>query len=534
MSTFLTISEAANWATLHIGRKVSTSNISYLLQYGKITKHKQNARTVIDLEELEHYYAQKEQDRKQEWAENESEHKLNWALSFDQYTEAETTKHVHKLHPYKGKFIPQLVEYFLDAHTDEFKTSQYFSAGDTVLDPFAGSGTTLVAASELGIHSIGVDISKFNCLLMRTKLHQYHVFSFNSAIIANLTEILHNSKYVQALNDFEKKLDSALSAINADKECLKKIKQFMPIKHNQLFSLLSQPGVSLPSLERLQEEMRRLYSSYGCASVESPPFHSYQMGFYSESVFEMLQLLSVYIDSYPAGPTTDLAKIILSRVARSSRATTHSDLVSANNVTGPYYCVKHHKICCPPFSIENYWTFYLRDTMHRIDKFAYKRIPNTISAVVHADASDPDFLSSLLVDESPFRERLAAQKIKGIFTSPPYFGQLNYHEQHQYAYSLFNIERRDQDEIGSSAEGRGKAAKLKYIQKIADVFKNCEQYLQPNAPIFVVANDTYKLYPEIFKRANLTIVQQFERPVLRRTSRDRAPYSEIIFHVTKI
>ena len=29
--------------------------------------------------------------------------------------EAETTKHVHRLHPYKGKFIPQLVEYFLDS-----------------------------------------------------------------------------------------------------------------------------------------------------------------------------------------------------------------------------------------------------------------------------------------------------------------------------------------------------------------------------------------------------------------------------------
>ena len=46
---------------------------------------------------------------------------LNWALSFDQYREAETTKHVHRLHPYKGKFIPQLVEYFLDQHTDNFK-----------------------------------------------------------------------------------------------------------------------------------------------------------------------------------------------------------------------------------------------------------------------------------------------------------------------------------------------------------------------------------------------------------------------------
>ena len=39
-----------------------------------------------------------------------------------------------------------------------------------VLDPFAGSGTTLVQANELGMHSVGLDISHFNCLIAETKL----------------------------------------------------------------------------------------------------------------------------------------------------------------------------------------------------------------------------------------------------------------------------------------------------------------------------------------------------------------------------
>src|SRR5262249_11021785 len=47
--------------------------------------------------------------------------------------ERERTKHVHRLHPYLGKFIPQLVEALLD---------RYFVPGQHVLDPFAGSGTT--------------------------------------------------------------------------------------------------------------------------------------------------------------------------------------------------------------------------------------------------------------------------------------------------------------------------------------------------------------------------------------------------------
>src|SRR5207245_11193293 len=74
------------------------------------------------------------------------------------------TKHVHRLHPYHGKFIPQLVETLLD---------RYLVRGDHVLDPFAGSGTTLVQALESGLDATGVDIAAFNCLLMRVKTAPY-------------------------------------------------------------------------------------------------------------------------------------------------------------------------------------------------------------------------------------------------------------------------------------------------------------------------------------------------------------------------
>ena len=56
--------------------------------------------------------------------------------------ERERTKHVHRLHPYLGKFIPQLVEALL---------ARYVPRGGRVLDPFAGSGTTLVQALESGL-----------------------------------------------------------------------------------------------------------------------------------------------------------------------------------------------------------------------------------------------------------------------------------------------------------------------------------------------------------------------------------------------
>ena len=83
---------------------------------------------------------------------------LSW--SEHELPERERTKHVHRLHPYLGKFPPQLAEALL---------RRRFAAGALIYDPFAGSGTTLVEASVLGIDAIGCDVSAFNCLLAEVK-----------------------------------------------------------------------------------------------------------------------------------------------------------------------------------------------------------------------------------------------------------------------------------------------------------------------------------------------------------------------------
>src|SRR5947209_1268580 len=87
--------------------------------------------------------------------------------------ERERTKHVHRLHPYLGKFIPQLVEALL---------SRYVAPGGRVLDPFAGSGTTLVQALESGLDAAGADIAAFNCLLMRVKTARYNEFTLEKEL----------------------------------------------------------------------------------------------------------------------------------------------------------------------------------------------------------------------------------------------------------------------------------------------------------------------------------------------------------------
>ena len=91
--------------------------------------------------------------------------------------ERERTKHVHRLHPYLGKFIPQLVEVFLE---------RYFAPGACIYDPFAGSGTTLVEANAFGADAVGCDVSAFNCLLTRVKTARYALGELELALSSAL------------------------------------------------------------------------------------------------------------------------------------------------------------------------------------------------------------------------------------------------------------------------------------------------------------------------------------------------------------
>lgn len=518
----LTIKEASEWASNFIGKDVTSSNISYLIQYGRVKKIEENGFTMVSLIDLMCYYQSYNNSREMTFKKVLGED-LNWALSFDQYKEAETTKHVHRLHPYKGKFIPQLVEYFLDNHIDKFKKEVYFHSGDIVLDPFSGSGTTMVQACELGIHAIGIDISAFNALIGNCKINHYNLKDVDNEI-TRITKVLKSFIEQHHIAEFENELLRELNVFNTKYFPSPEYKY--KLAHGEI---IEKEYGALKQMEFLPV-YNKLVKQYS-VKLKQDKADSFLDQWYSQNIRDEIECVFAEIKKIDNPSTKKIIIIILSRTIRSCRATTHADLATLlEPVTTTYYCRKHGKICKPLFSIIKWWETYSKDTLKRLAQFDNLRTP-TFQYCLTGDSRTINIIDVLTNKYREFGELAKHTKIKGIFSSPPYVGLIDYHEQHAYAYDLFGFPRHDELEIGSLSHGQKLEAQKNYIQGISDVLNNCKPFLVDNFDVFLVANDKYNLYPVIAENAGMKIVERFKRPVLNRTEKDKTAYSETIFHM---
>jgi DNA modification methylase len=343
------------------------------------------------------------------------------------------TKHVHRLHPYMGKFIPQLVEIFL----------RKFSP-NLVYDPFCGSGTTLVEANALGIDSVGTDISAFNVLLSKVKTDEYDV-----------------SVLKEEFNDILKRLNEHRKDFSKDG------------KNNELFTTKN---------EYLND------------------------WFADTSIKELLCYLSL-IQNYK---NQDLLKIILSRSARSARLVTHYDLdFPKKPQKGPYQCYKHGRTCTPVQEAYKFLSRYTIDTFQRIKGFDQLRSKANVQ-VIHDDS----------------REVNLPNGIDMVFTSPPYIGLIDYHDQHKYAYELLGLKNNETREIGPAKNGKSEQAKLDYIKGINQVFMHTRDFMTDDGIMCIVVNDKHNLYDP--SSVGFKSIGRVERHVNRRTGRRNGAFYESI------
>lgn len=356
---------------------------------------------------------------------------LNWRER--DLPEKVRTKHVHRLHPYMGKFIPQLVEIFLRKFQPKF-----------VYDPFCGSGTTLVEANALGIDSIGADISAFNVLLSRVKTFKYDIDLLN-----------------KEPHDILRRLS----------EYRKRIKEDMTLR------------------KKISTDSKYLNEWYG-----------------EQALKELLCYRSL-IKYYRA---QGLMKIILSRSARSARLVTHYDLdFPKKPQKGPYYCYKHGQTCYPVQEAYKFLERYTIDTFNRIKEFNKIRTDAKVS-VIHGDS----------------RKIPLPKGVDLVFTSPPYVGLIDYHEQHRYAFELLGLESNEEREIGPAKKGQSDNAKKEYIDSINQVLYHTRDYMKRNGKMLIVINDKYNLYnPE---KVGFKSIGRVERHVNRRTGRRNGAFYESI------
>jgi len=518
----ITIKEASIWASEFLSKNVTVSNISYLVQYGKVKKYEENGNVYIQKNDLKKYYDGYHGKRQIDWK-NKLGEDLIWELSFDNLREKDTTKHVHRLHPYKGKFIPQLVEYFLDEHKDDHKKEVFFRKGDTVLDPFCGSGTTLVESNELGINAIGVDISVFNALISNIKTKAIDLINLKLTI-DSITSKLNIYGYEKGIDEFEKELLEELRIFN---EANFPTPEF---RYKVSQGEINEKEYGGKKEKEFLNTYNKLVKKYKIELNQHSP-DSFLYTWYMQSTLKEIHYVKSLLDKVEDKAIQEILMIILSRTIRSCRATTHSDLATLKEpkITS-YYCVKHKKICKPIFSIRKKWKTYSNDTLNRFVEFSKFRTDTKQYCIV-GDSREIDLISELQKHDIQFSNKVKEKKIDGIFSSPPYVGMINYHEQHEYSYDLFEFKRRDDQEIGPLFKGKGKQAQASYIEGISAVLINCKKFMKEDFNIFLVANDKYNLYPEIAKNSGLRIVNQFKRPVLNRTERDKGAYAEYIFHL---
>ena len=70
--------------------------------------------------------------------------------------------HTHGFHKYPAKFIPHIPKWAINKYLNGVKDK-------TILDPFCGSGTTLVESVLAGYNAIGIDIDPLSALISKVK-----------------------------------------------------------------------------------------------------------------------------------------------------------------------------------------------------------------------------------------------------------------------------------------------------------------------------------------------------------------------------
>jgi len=130
----------------------------------------------------------------------------------------------HSFHEYKGRFYPQLAKSFMNYAN--------LKSHEIVLDPFCGSGTTLVESLLFGANAIGIDINPMAYLLAKCKIRSFFI------PLEVISDVKRYFNEIYESKSFNKYLDIEISNTEIDIEYLKN--WFPPENLQKIFFLLNE------------------------------------------------------------------------------------------------------------------------------------------------------------------------------------------------------------------------------------------------------------------------------------------------------
>lgn len=144
---------------------------------------------------------------------------------------------VHGLHEYKGKFNPQIVRALFNIYK--------ISNNSRVLDPFCGSGTTLVEAAHIGANGVGTDINPLAVFIANTKIKSLslewsniknefdHLINLYSSLRLDYTLSDENNERIAYLKKWFP------TDVLLDIECLRTLSEELPNSKNLILVVIS-------------------------------------------------------------------------------------------------------------------------------------------------------------------------------------------------------------------------------------------------------------------------------------------------------
>lgn len=227
------------------------------------------------------------------------------------------------LHPYPARFIELIPDSLLE---------RYAGPGASVLDPFCGSGTTLVSALRAGCKATGIDLHPIACLITRVKTRPYGPGQIDSieAVaglpIAESAPIPARIKNIPRLDHwFDKEAQAALSAITARIS-----------RHQEE----TERDVLLCSLSRIIVRVSRQESDTRYAAISKNVTYDGVLALFRKSVMEVCSSLRKGAFTNPVAATVINADI---------------STVRSRDLKGPFDLV----ITSPPYpNAYEYWLYH--------------------------------------------------------------------------------------------------------------------------------------------------------------------------------